>query len=72
MVNESRTFGATVALTVVGLGIMLYGVSLNDGQALNAVMGAGSVVLVVALGVLTAGIMFVEDQHADAEADPEA
>ena len=66
MVNESRTFGATVLLTLVGLGIMLYGVSLNNGTEVNAVMAVGGAVLIVALAVLTGGLMLVDDAHAEA------
>ena len=61
MVNESATFtGATVVL-VVGLVVMLYGVSLNAGQALNAPMLAGGVIVLVAVGIHTAGIMALDE-----------
>jgi high-affinity Fe2+/Pb2+ permease len=66
MVNESRTFGAVVALTLGGLAVMLYGVSLNAGQAMNNVMVAGGVVLLVALGLLTMGIDLLEADESDA------
>jgi len=56
MVNESRTFGLVVLLTLAGLGVMLWGVTLNSGQALNTPMIAGGVVLVLATAILTAGI----------------
>lgn len=66
MVNESRTFGAVVGLTVVGLLIMLYGVSLNSGQALNAPMLAGGGVLLVATAALTAGIGAISADESEA------
>ena len=61
MVNESLTFGASTILVIVGLAISLYGVSLNSGQALNMLMIAGGVSILTGIGVLTAGIMRLED-----------
>jgi len=66
MVNESRTFGSVVLLTLVGLVIMLYGVSLNAGQSLNTVVVAGGAVLIVALGLLVAGVDLLEEAEAEA------
>ena len=66
MVNESLTFGASTILVIVGLAISLYGVSLNSGQALNTLMIAGGVSILIGIGVLTAGIMRLED-HSSAE-----
>ncbi|MFB6308673.1 MAG: hypothetical protein ABEH35_05015 [Haloarculaceae archaeon] len=60
MVNESGAFGFATVLTVIGLAIMLYGVSLNNGQSLNGVMIAGGTVIVVAFSILTAGVMTIE------------
>jgi len=68
MVNESRTFGLVALLTLAGLGVMLYGVSLNSGQALNGPVIAGGVILVVAVAVLTAGLDALADGDAEAEA----
>jgi hypothetical protein len=65
MVNESRTFAAVVALTIGGLAVMLYGVSLNAGQAMNNVMVAGGAVLIVALGLLTMGIDLIDADESE-------
>ena len=67
MVNESATFvGATVVL-VVGLVVMLYGVSLNAGQALNTPMLVGGVVVLVGVGIHTAGVMALDEPEHGAE-----
>jgi len=62
MASESTTFGFATALTIIGLAIMLYGVTLNSGQAPNAVVAVGGVV-VVAFAVLTAGVMAIDGGH---------
>jgi hypothetical protein len=61
MVNQSRTFGFVVLLTVVGLAVMLYGVTLNNGASLNGPMLAGGGVLVAALAVLVGGIASLDE-----------
>lgn len=66
MVNNPVTFGASIVLVIAGLAISLYGVSLNSGQAINTPMIAGSVSILTGIGVLTAGIMRLDDT-ADAE-----
>jgi len=66
MVNESATFTGAMLVLVVGLAILLYGVSLNSGQSLNTEMLAGGVVIVVAMGIHTAGVMALDESH-DAE-----
>lgn len=66
MVNETRTFGLVAVLAVAGLVVLLYGVSLNSGQALNATMVVGGAVLVVAVGALTAAVAAVDADHAEA------
>ena len=69
MVNESRTFGFVVLLTLVGLGVMLWGVSLDSGMEMNTPMIVGGVVLVVATGILTGvvGILDEPEHEHDAE-----
>jgi len=66
MVNESRTFGAAAALTVAGLLVMLYGVYLDSGLAMNAPMVVGGTIIVVATTVLTVGIGAIPEES-DAE-----
>lgn len=63
MDSEARTFGAGTALTVVGLAVMLYGVSLNDGTAFNAPMLAGGVVVGAAIGLVLLGVNRLEAAH---------
>jgi hypothetical protein len=57
MSNESRTFGLSVALTLGGLAVLLYGVSLTSGQSTNLPMIAGGAIIVVAIAILSYGIM---------------
>jgi hypothetical protein len=57
MDEDSRTFGLSMALTLGGLAILLYGVSLTSGQAANVPMIAGGAIIVVAIGILSAGVM---------------
>ena len=63
MASEPTTFGFATALTIIGLAIMLYGVTLNSGQAPNAAVAVGGVVVVVAFAVLTAGVMAIDGGH---------
>ena len=63
MASESTTFGFATALTIIGLAIMLYGVTLNSGQAPNTVVAVGGVVVVIAFAVLTAGVMAIDSGH---------
>lgn len=64
MVNESANFGITILGLLVGLAIMLFGVSQNAGQALNGLMVVGGVIVVAAMGVLTAWLLRLrEPQH---------
>jgi len=61
MVNESFTFGLATVLLLGGLAVMLFGVSLNAGQALNAPLIAGGIVIVAAIGILSAGILGLDE-----------
>lgn len=65
MVNDRTPFVLTILLTVIGLGIILYGVTLNYGAEFNGPMIAGGVVLLLGIGVLTAWIISVDEQHVD-------
>lgn len=60
MVNETRDFGLATALTVAGLVVMLWGVSLNNGTAFNTPMIAGGVVIAVGIGIITVAVMRLE------------
>jgi hypothetical protein len=63
MVDESISVGFSLVLTVVGLLIMLYGVYLDSGLALNTLMIAGGVVVVAAIGVLAYDIIKLDEEH---------
>ena len=60
MVTETGTFGAATVLTVVGLVVMLYGVSLDNGMTFNSTMAAGSAAVVVGVGLILVGVMRLE------------
>ena len=64
MVNEPRAFGITTVGIVVGLLVLLWGVSLNSGQALNAPMIAGGVIALAAVGMMTYAVWQLEGGHA--------
>ena len=68
MVNDRTPFALTIVLTLVGLGILLYGVTLNAGEQLNGPMIAGGAVLVLGIGALTAWIISL-DENAVADSD---
>ena len=65
MVRESRSFGLAVLLVLVGLAVLLYGVTLNHGAALNAVIAAGGAVVVVGIAIMTAGVIRIDAEHAE-------
>ena len=60
MLGEGRVFEVVVLLTTVGLLVMLYGVSLTAGAALNAPMALGGVVVLGAVGLMYAGVLGLE------------
>ena len=60
MVNETRDFGLATLLTVVGLAVMLWGVSLNNGTAFNEPMIVGGVVVAAGIGLITVAVMRLE------------
>lgn len=66
MVTETGTFAAATLLTVIGLAVMLYGVSLNNGTAFNGLMGAGGVIIGVGVASIVVAVMRLE-----ATAEPE-
>jgi len=61
MASQRTTFGSALGLTVVGLAIMLYGVSLNSGAGPNAPIAAGGVVILTAFAVLAAGVITLDE-----------
>lgn len=65
MVNETRDFGLAVVLTLAGLAVMLWGVSLNSGMAVNTPMLAGGVVIAVGIGIILVAVLRLEDPTED-------
>ncbi len=61
MVNESTMFGASLVGIMTGLGVLIYGVTLNNGEELNEIMLAGGVVVLAAFGLLTLGVARLEE-----------
>lgn len=60
MASQATTFGLSMVLNAVGLAIMLYGMSLNAGQALNNVILAGGVVMLAATGIMTGALLSID------------
>lgn len=60
MGNETRSFGTATVLTVVGLAVMLYGVSLDSGLVFNQAMAAGGVIVALGIGILVVAVMRLE------------
>jgi hypothetical protein len=63
MANESVTFGLSTLITVVGLAIMLYGVSLTSGLSLTPYTIIGGVVVLGAISFHTVALMSLDDAH---------
>jgi hypothetical protein len=60
MVNETRDFGLATLLTVVGLVVMLWGVSLDNGMAMNEPMIVGGLIVAAGIGLITVAVMRLE------------
>lgn len=56
MANESTVFGLSLAGVLAGLGVLIYGVTLTSGEHLNVEMLAGGAIVILAFGLLTAGV----------------
>jgi hypothetical protein len=61
MVNESAVFGFSLVGVMAGLSVLIYGVTLNNGEELNEIMLAGGVVVLAAFGVFTLGVARLEE-----------
>lgn len=61
MVDESATFGLGLVGTVLGLAVMLYGVSLTSGEALTVPTVVGGVIVLFAVGFHTYGVMVLPE-----------
>lgn len=62
---RSPVYILAVLGVVVGQAIMLYGVFLTSGETMNIPMAVGGVIVLVAVGLLTAGL-FSEDAPPEA------
>lgn len=60
MVREPVTFGLSTLVNVLGLAIMLYGMSLTAGQSINDLMVLGGIVVLVGITIHTVGIMSLD------------
>jgi len=56
MPEESTVFGIATLGVIAGCAVLIFGVTLNNGEELNAVMLAGGLVVLAAGGLLTAGV----------------
>lgn len=63
MVNETRDFGLATLLTIVGLAVLLWGVSLNHGAAFNGPIVAGGLIVAVGIGIILVALMRLEESH---------
>lgn len=54
----------SMAGIVVGLVVMLAGVFQTAGQSVNALVAAGGAIVLLAMGVLTLGVMRLDGGHA--------
>ena len=63
MANDSPAFIVSTLTVVVGLLIMLYGVSLTSGEELTTFTIAGGLIVLAAIGIHTGALLRMEDAH---------
>jgi len=61
MASDSTVFGLSFAGVIAGLGVLIYGVTLTNGEHLNSLMLAGGVIVLLAFGLLTAGVARMDE-----------
>jgi high-affinity Fe2+/Pb2+ permease len=66
MADESTVFGLSLAGVLAGLGVLIYGVTLNNGEELNEIMLAGGILVLAAFGLLTLGVARLEEPEGGA------
>jgi hypothetical protein len=71
MDRDTRNLLVTTGGVLLGLVVMLYGVSLTAGESLTVFTIAGGGIIMVAVGVLTAWEMGGETEH-EHEHEPDA
>lgn len=64
MVDDSVTFGASLVGLFVGLAVMLYGVTLTAGMSMNTPMILGGLIVLGAIGAMTAPGIQSDGEHA--------
>jgi hypothetical protein len=63
MVDESMTFGLGLVGVVLGLAVMLYGVSLTSGESLTTPTAVGGAIVLLAIGFHTYGVMALPERE---------
>lgn len=66
MHSGTITFGSTLLFVAVGLLVLLYGVTLNSGQAVNTPMIAGGILALCGMGILTLGVLTLDEPATEA------
>jgi cytochrome c biogenesis protein CcdA len=61
MANESTMFGLSLVGVLAGLGVLIYGVTLTNGEELNEIMLAGGVIVLAAFGLFTLGVARLDE-----------
>jgi hypothetical protein len=61
MGDDWKTFGLSLAAILAGLGVLIYGVTLTNGEHLNELILAGGVIVLSGFGVLTLGVAGLEE-----------
>ncbi|MFB6229211.1 MAG: hypothetical protein ABEH88_11790 [Halobacteriales archaeon] len=61
MANDSTVFGLSLVGVLAGLGVLIYGVTLNSGEELNEIMLAGGIIVLAAFGLFTLGVAQLEE-----------
>lgn len=60
MATDSAVFGGSTLVVVIGLVIMLYGVTLNAGESMNVPMGVGGIIALAAVAVMALRVARLE------------
>lgn len=61
MADESTVFGVSLVGVLAGLGVLIYGVTLTNGEELNEIMLAGGIVVLAAFGLFTLGVAQLDE-----------
>jgi high-affinity Fe2+/Pb2+ permease len=61
MADDSTVFGLSLVGVLAGLAVLIYGVTLTNGEHLNELILAGGIIVLLAFGLLTAGVAWLDD-----------